>query len=247
MAYDLRSSILSVYQSSGIQGDEFAILAALTLGVKDYLSDEIVEAYSDSGAMHVLAVSGLHVGILMAMLNMIFSFFWKRKKLLVLKSIIILVFLWLFALITGLAPSVTRSALMFSFFILSKNSGKRPSSYNSLAAAAFIILLFNPNALFHVGFQLSFLAVISILLFQQKLYRTIDIKNKYLDYFWQLTTVSLAAQIGTTPISIFYFHQFPIYALLTNIIVIPAAAIILNAVILLLIANFYAPLAKIIA
>ncbi len=246
-AYKARNWILSVYQSSGIKGDEFAILAALTLGVKDYLSDDIVEAYSDSGAMHVLAVSGLHVGILMAMLNTIFSFFGKRNKPSIFQSIIIIFFLWLFALITGLAPSVTRSALMFSFFILGKNSGKKPSSYNSLAAAAFIILLFNPNALFHVGFQLSFLAVISILFFQQKFYRTIDIKNKYIDYLWQLTTVSIAAQIGTTPISIFYFHQFPIYALLTNLIVIPAAAIILHGVVLLLIASFYTPLAKIIA
>jgi competence protein ComEC len=246
-AYDARTWILSIYQSSGIKGDEFAILAALTIGVKDYLSDEIVEAYSDSGAMHVLAVSGLHVGILMAMLNMLFSFLGKRKKLRALQSIIVISFLWLFALITGLAPSVTRSALMFSFFVLGKNSGKKPSSYNSLAAAAFIILLFNPNALFHVGFQLSFLAVISILFFQQKIYRAFDIKNKYLDYFWQLTTVSIAAQIGTTPISIFYFHQFPVYALLTNIIVIPAAAIILYAVVFLLISSIYMPLAKIIA
>ncbi len=246
-AYDLRSSILSVYQSAGIKGDEFAILAALTLGVKDYLSDEIVEAYSDSGAMHVLAVSGLHVGILMAMLNMLFSFLGKKKKLLVLQSILVIFFLWLFALITGLAPSVTRSALMFSFFILGKNSKKKPSSYNSLAAAAFIILLFNPNALYNVGFQLSFLAVLSILFFQQKIYRAIDIKNKCLDYFWQLTTVSIAAQIGTTPISIFYFHQFPIYALLTNIIVIPAAALILHGAVLLLFVSYYAPLAKIIA
>jgi competence protein ComEC len=245
-AYHVRDWVLGIYQSSGISGDEFAILAALTLGVKDYLSDEIVEAYSDSGAMHVLAVSGLHVGIIAVMLNMLLFPLRKNRKLLAVQSAIIITFLWLFALITGLAPSVTRSALMFSFFIIGKNSGKKPSSYNSLAAAAFIILSVNPNALFNVGFQLSFLAVFSILFFQPKLYRLIDIKNKWLDKIWQLTSVSIAAQIGTTPISLFYFHQFPVYALLTNIIVIPAAVIIMYGTVALIISSFYAPLAKII-
>ena len=194
--------------------------------------------------MHVLAVSGLHVGILAVMLNMLLFPLRKNKKLRAVQSIIIIIVLWLFALITGLAPSVTRSALMFSFFIIGINSGKKPSSYNSLAAAAFIILVLNPNALFHVGFQLSFLAVFSILFFQPKLYRAIDIKNKLLDKIWQLTTVSIAAQIGTTPISIFYFHQFPIYALITNIIVIPAAVIIMYGTVILAFSSVYTPLAK---
>lgn len=245
-AYKVRNDVLTIYKNAGIKNDEFAILAALTLGVKDYLSDEIVEAYSDSGAMHVLAVSGLHVGILAAMLHILLLPLRKSKKLRLIQSILIIGFLWFFALITGLAPSVTRSALMFTFFIMGVNSGKKPSSYNSLAAAAFIILVVNPNALFHVGFQLSFLAVISILFFQPKIYRAVDIKNNWLDKIWQLTTVSIAAQIGTTPISIFYFHQFPIYALLTNIIVIPAAAIILYGTVLLIFSSFYLPLAKVI-
>ncbi|MDF1549495.1 MAG: ComEC/Rec2 family competence protein [Bacteroidales bacterium] len=244
LAYKLRKKALSVYQSTGISGDEFAILAALTLGVKDYLSDEIVEAYSDSGAMHVLAVSGLHVGIIMLVLNQLLFFMRKNKFLRVLQSILIILSLWTFAFITGLSPSVTRASLMMSFIILGKISRKKPSTYNSIAASAFIILLINPMALFNVGFQLSYLAVIAIIFFQPRIYRLLDIKNKWMDWVWKLTTVSIAAQIGTSAISIYYFHQFPLYALLTNLIAIPAAFVIMYGAIVLLISGYYLPLAK---
>jgi len=246
-AYSTRAKVLNIYRSSGINGDEFAILAALTLGVKDYLSDEIVEAYSDSGAMHVLAVSGLHVGIITMVLNILLFPLRKNKKLRIIHSFVIIISIWFFALITGLAPSVTRASIMFTFFILGQNSAKKPSSYNSLAASAFIILLIDPNSLFHVGFQLSFLAVMSILFFQPRIYRLFDIQNIWVDKIWQLTTVSIAAQIGTVPISIYYFHQFPLYALATNLIAIPAAFIIMSGTVLLLISNVYAPLAKLVA
>ncbi len=236
-AYNIRNKLLRIYEKAGIKGDEFAILSALTLGVKDYLSDDIVKNYSHSGAMHVLAVSGLHVGIITMMLNFLLSVFRKNPKLRIVHTIIVIAFLWIFAIITGLTPSVTRSALMFSFFIVGSNSGKKPNSLNSLAASAFILLSFNPNTLFYVGFQLSFLAVTSILLFQQSISKLLVINNFIGNQIWQLTSVSIAAQIGTTPISIYYFHQFPIYALLTNIIVIPAAMLIMYLTVLLLISS----------
>lgn len=245
-AYKTREKVLKIYKNSGIKGDEYAILAALTLGVKDYLSDEIIEAYSDSGAMHVLAVSGLHVGIITMVLNILLLPLRKSKRLLVLHSFIIIISIWFFALITGLAPSVTRAALMFTFFTIGNNSRRNPSSFNSLAASAFLILLFDPNALFNVGFQLSFLAVIAILFFQPRIYRLFDFKNKILDKAWALTAVSIAAQIGTTPVSIFYFHQFPVYALITNLIAIPAAFVIMCGTVVLLISQIYQPLSLLI-
>lgn len=247
MAYGLREKAMSVYKKSGISGDEFAILTALTLGVKDYLSDEIVESYSDSGAMHVLAVSGLHVGIIMLVVSRLLSFMNKRRYLLVLQSIIIIVLIWIFAMITGLAPSVSRASLMVTFILVGKISRKKPSIYNTIAASAFIILLMNPQALFQVGFQLSYIAVISIILFQPKIYRLLDVKNYWLDKIWQLTSVSFAAQIGTSAISIYYFHKFPVYALFTNIIAIPAAFLIMCGAILLILSSFNIAFAKIVA
>lgn len=243
-AYSVRNKILDIYKKAGISGDEFAILSALTLGVKDYLSDEIVKNYSHSGAMHVLAVSGLHVGILTIMLNFLLAGLIKNPKLRLIYTAIVIFVLWLFAIMTGLTPSVTRSALMFTFYVLSQNSGSRINTFNSLAASAFIILIINPNSLFHVGFQLSFLAVGSILLLQSKIYGLLTINNKIGDKIWQLSTVSIAAQIGTSPISIYYFHQFPIYALLSNIIVIPAAMIIMYLTVFLIVSSFLQPIAN---
>ncbi len=246
-SYNIRNEILTIYKKAGISGDEFAILSALTLGVKDYLSDDIVKNYSHSGAMHVLAVSGLHVGIITMMLNFLLSFFRKKAKLRIVHTVAVICFLWIFAIITGLTPSVTRSALMFSFFVVGSNSNRKPHSLNSLAASAFIILSFNPNALFYVGFQLSFLAVTSILLFQKPISKLLIINNFVGNEIWQLTSVSIAAQIGTTPISIYYFHQFPVYALLTNIIVIPAAMLIMYITVLLILVSFVSSYASYVA
>ena len=237
-AFKIRNNLLQVYKKNNISGDEFAILAALTLGVKDYLSNDIVESYSISGAMHILAVSGLHVGIIYLVLSNLFFFLRKKKSLIIIQSAIFIIIIWLFALITGLSPSVTRASTMLSFIIIGKASHRQPSTYNSLTASAFIILAINPFAITYVGFQLSYLAVIAIVFFQPKIYRLFEINNGIIDKIWQLTSVSIAAQIGTAVISIYYFHQFPVYFLLTNIIAIPAAFIILLLAIFLLLTNF---------
>jgi competence protein ComEC len=246
-AYSIREKMLGTYRATGLSGEEFGFLAALTLGVKDYLSDEIIEAYSDSGAMHVLAVSGLHVGIIFGVLNYLLFFLHRKKYLKILKAFLIIMSLWFFALITGLSPSVSRAATMISFVIIGKVSGKKPSTYNSVAASAFILLFINPQSLYNVGFQLSYLAVIAIIFFQQRIYGLWDPKNRFIDKIWELTSVSIAAQIGTTAISIYYFHQFPVYAFISNIFVIPAAFIIMILAIALLASSFMLPVAKIIA
>lgn len=236
-AYKLREKLLEIYNSKNISGDEFAILAALTLGVKDYLSPEIIQSYSTSGAMHILAVSGLHVGVIYLILNNMLFFMRKNKFLKFIQAIILIVFIWFFALITGLSPSVTRASIMLSFIIIGKASGRHPSVFNSIAISAFLILIIKPLALLHVGFQLSYAAVIAIVYFQPKIYRLLNPNNKILDKAWALTAVSIAAQIGTFPISVFYFHQFPTYFFITNLIAIPAAYIIIVLAVGLLIFN----------
>jgi competence protein ComEC len=234
-AYKLRQKLLDVYKANNITGNEFAILAALTLGVKDYLSPEILQNYATSGAMHILAVSGLHVGIIYLILYSLLFFMQKTQILRFLQAVILILFIWLFALITGLSPSVTRASIMLTFIIVGNASARRPSVYNSIAVSAFLILIVNPLAILQVGFQLSYLAVIAIVYFQPKIYRLLNPKNIILDKAWALTAVSIAAQIGTFPISLYYFHKFPVYFFITNLIAIPAAYFIISFAIALLV------------
>ncbi len=239
-AYKLRENLADVYKRYGIDNQQFAILQALTLGNKSEIEEETRKAFVASGAMHILAVSGLHVGIIFLMLNFFLKFLDKFKNDRFnygkyIKAFILIVFLWVFAFVSGLSPSVSRAALMFTFVIFGKTMQSRVNIYNSLAISAFILLLIDPYKITSVGFQLSYSAVIAIVHFQPKIIDLFVIKNKILYYVWSLTAVSIAAQIGTAPISLYYFHIFPNYFILTNILVIPlATAIIYSAAGLLL-------------
>jgi competence protein ComEC len=246
LSYKLRQRLLDVYLKYGISGEEFGLLAALTLGAVDYLNDDLIEAYSNSGAMHILSVSGLHVGIIMIVLNFLLFFMQKKPYLRIIQAIIIIASVWFFAILTGLSPSVNRASAMITLFILGKQSNKKPSPYNSVAASAFILLVFDPLLIFDVGFQLSYLAVISLIFFYQRIYNLYEPKYRIIDKIWGLTAVSIAAQIGTTILSVFYFHQFPTYALLSNLIVVPASFLIMVLSIALLFFSFIPALAEII-
>ncbi len=224
-AYRLRHSLLDIYRKYGISGKEYQILAALTLGYRQALSREVQQSFAHSGAMHILAVSGLHVGILFGVLLLILRPFAKgRFRWLALA--VILAVLWGFAVITGLSPSVRRSAFMFSLIAITLMIRRQTNIYNSLAASAFFMLLFFPTDLFSVGFWLSYLAVISIVSLYPLIYRLIYVPRPF-NKLWALLSVSIAAQIGTMPIGLYVFHQFPNYFLLTNLLAIPLAGIIL--------------------
>ena len=234
IADDCRNYLLSVYRKMGLSGNEFGMLAALTLGYKDALTPELRESFSTTGASHVLAVSGLHVGIIYAVLNWLLSLvFRKSKRNERLRSALIIVFLWFYAFITGLSPSVMRATVMFSFMALGGLLGRKSQTYNTIFLSAFVLLLYRPTLLFDVGFQLSYSAVLAIIYFQPRIVGLLYIKQRWLRWAWELTAVSLAAQIGTAPLSVYYFHQFPTYFLLSNFVVIPAATLILYTAILL--------------
>ncbi len=220
----MRNYIIAQYEKYGLSGDELGVATALTLGNKSYLSDEVRQSYSSSGGMHVLAVSGLHVGVFYIVISQIFGFL-KSKKYLWLKTMLIVGSIWFYAFLTGLSPSVTRAATMFSLFSLAAVTQRSRNSYNVLAASAFIALLFNPFALFQIGFQLSYAAVFSILFFFDKIHNLISPRNWILQKLWSLVAVSLSAQIGTIPFTLFYFQQFPTYFLLTNIVLIPLVSV----------------------
>lgn len=226
-AENVREKLLSIYRQQNLGKNEFEILSALTLGYKRGLDPETKRIFSAAGAMHVLAVSGLHVGIIFWLITLLFGILKKRKSGQVIFVILSISFLWSYALITGLSPSVTRAAAMFSIFVIGDNLNRKANTYNSLAASALFLLLFNPNNLFEVGFQLSYSAVFGIVFLQPKLSKLIQIKNKILNFFWTLLCVSAAAQISTFPLSVFYFNQFPSYFLISNLFIIPVVMVLI--------------------
>lgn len=219
-----RQWLISKLKDFGLNNDELAVTSALALGYQDSLSDDIRHAYSSSGAMHILAVSGLHVGIIYGIIVFILSFI-KSKKLTIVKVVVTLLLIWLYATLTGLSPSVCRAALMFTIIALGKLQKHKSGSLNAIAASAFILLLINPYNLTNIGFQLSYIAVIGIVLIYQPIYKMFEIKNKFIDKVWSLTAVSVAAQVATAPICLYYFHQFSNYFLLTNYLLIPISTV----------------------
>lgn len=228
IALQFRSKLISIYESFHLPTDEKAILSAITLGYKADLSPELKDRFSSSGASHVLAVSGLHVGILFMVTGFILAPFGRsNNRSRILKNVLIIVFLWIFAFITGLSPSVVRAVTMFSLSITARIINRDSSIFNSICVSAFIMLIYNPLYLFDVSFQLSYSAVISIIIFSPHLQSLFTLKNYFLKSLWGLITVSIAAQIGTFPFVLYYFHQFPHYFILTNIIIIPLAYLII--------------------
>lgn len=227
--FQMRKYLLGVIQNNLSDSTSMAVASALLVGHKDWLDKETLTAYASTGAMHVLAVSGLHVGIIYLVLQRLFNFLLLRfKRGQWISAGLQLAGIWLFALITGLSPSVIRAATMFTFVIIGTNLKRPVHVYNSIAASAFLLLAFNPYLLTEIGFLLSYAAVLSIVYFQPKFYRLVYIPNKALDWVWQITCVSIAAQLGTFVIGILFFHQFPTYFLFSNLIVIPAAIGILH-------------------
>jgi competence protein ComEC len=232
-AGSLRSKLINIFIENGIKGNQLAVASALVLGYKDEIDAQLKRAYSSSGAMHVLAVSGLHVGIIFLIVSKLFYFIENKKYVKYIKLFFLLGILWFYALITGLSPSVLRAATMFSFIAIAEATSRNTSFFNTLATSAFFLLLVNPFIIMEVGFQLSYLAVIGIVVFYPWFYAVFIFKNKIINYVWSITSVSLAAQLVTFPLSLLYFHQFPNYFLLSNLVVIPMATIILPAGLLL--------------
>mgnify|MGYP000851758028 CR=1 FL=1 len=226
-AYDLRNSLLRIYIQNNISGEEYAVASALILGYDDRIDKELINAYAGSGTLHILSVSGLHVGIIYLLINYLLFFIEKNKYGRSIKCLLILLTLWFYATLTGLSPSVLRSALMFSIIVIAQTTGRNTNIYNTLCFACFVLLMLNPFSIVDVGFQLSFLAVFGIVTIHPWLYEKYKPKNWFIQQLWMMTSVSLAAQIITFPLGIYYFHQFPNYFILANLIVIPLSTVVL--------------------
>lgn len=234
-AVGIRKWALSIFEHRLKDKDQLATACAMVLGYKNHLSDELYTSFSETGAVHVLAVSGLHVGIIC----MIFIFLFNRIKnesvvFKLLKLITLLSVVWIYALVTGASPAVLRAAVMFSFILIGRLWFKGANIYNILAFSALIILTYDPYLLFQLSFQFSYLALISIVFFQPYIERWYETKHWVTTKICQLTSVSIAAQILIFPISIFYFHQFPTYFILSGVAAVFLATFILGLGLLLL-------------
>ena len=240
MKYSLQVSAYCDQQLKQLVGrtQEYGIAAALLLGVKDRLDHEVLEAYSSAGLMHLLAVSGLHVGFIFILLAKIFGPVQKLPGGKWFFALLVIGILWFYAFVTGLSASVLRAVTMFSVVAAAKATERRTSIYNTLAVSAFVLLIANPFMVTSVGFQLSYLAVIGIVYIQPKIYGWLYVPNCIANYFWQLTSVSIAAQIATFPLALYYFHQFPNYFLLSNALVLPFAQLLLGLGVATLVFSF---------
>lgn len=226
-AYRIRESAREILDRHLAEARQRAVAYALLLGVRDTLDNELTHAYAAAGAMHVLAVSGLHVGIIYGLILLLLRPLTKTTKgkwILAISSVVVL---WVYAVITGLSPSVLRAVTMFSFIALARPLQHRTNIYNILAVSAFVLLAFDPFLIMSVGFQLSYMAVLGIVYLYPLLYYSWDAPGVPGDKVWQLTCVSIAAQAGTFVLGLLYFHQFPVYFLVSNLFVIPGATLIL--------------------
>ncbi len=231
-----RQKILDFYQTLKLSDNEYAILSALTLGYKDTLSNDLAESFRATGTAHILAVSGMHVGIIYFIILSFLAFIPRNSRYSWLKHVIVIFLLWSYAFIIGFPPSAVRACIMLTMFCISQMAGMRIYSLNTLFATAFLMLVWNPLWLFDLGFQLSFIAVLSMLFLLPQFSKWLRIENKYLRYIYNIFTVSLAAQIGTFPLCLYYFGTFPTYFFLTNLFIIPLVSIIIyNAVFILIV------------
>ncbi len=227
LIYGCRNNILSTL-TTYIPGDiEQGVAEALLIGYRNDLDKDLQQSYANTGIVHILAISGMHLGMIMWALQYLLFFLDKNKTLRIVKSIIILSILWIFSLMTGASGSVMRACVMFSFIQIATFTQFQTSIFNTMSFSAFFLLAFNPFTLTDAGFQLSYLAVIGIVLLQRFFMSWLYFQNWPLQKIWELMAVSMAAQVAAFPICLYYFHQFPNYFLLANLAAIPLSTLIL--------------------
>lgn len=222
LAKDIQLQCVEVYRRFLSEADDvFSVSTALVFGYRSDVSEEVIRDFAATGAMHVLSVSGLHMGMLSMMLVFILGYILPQKRHTRYRGAVVFVAIWLFTLVSGCSAAVLRSAVMFTLLMISKVVEGRKNSYNVLAASAFLLLVYDPFLIYDVGFQLSYLALLGIMLWQRPIYASIIVPTWLGDKIWNLTSVSIAAQLGTLPLGLLYFNQFPTYFWLSGLVVVP--------------------------
>ena len=233
-----RRKLLAIIKRHIPGQSENSLLEALMIGYTDDLDRSLIQSYSNTGVVHIIAISGLHLALIYQILQLLLKRIKGQKSGKWLKLIILLSSLWVFSLLTGASPSVVRSAVMFSVILLAGSLSREATAYNSLASSAFLLLCYDPLWLWDTGFQLSYAAVLSLIIFLKPIQGLFTLKNRLLAGLWNSASVSVAAQILTTPVSVYYFHRFPNYFLLSNLLAVPLSSCILTGGMLLCIFSF---------
>src|SRR5688500_10262698 len=241
--FETRHEVISILRRFIPGEKEQGLAEALLIGYKDDLDKNLVQSYSNTGVVHIIPISGLHLGLIYWLLLLLTRPIRKKKNLTWLRFLIIISSLWIFSLLAGGGPSVLRSAVMFSCIAFGEVLNKKGSIYNTLALSAFLLLAWNPFWLLDVGFQLSYTAVLSIVIFFKPIYNWFYFENKAIDWLWKLNALTLAAQILTLPISIYHFHQFPVLFLFANLLAVPLSSLIVIGEILLIASSLITPVA----
>lgn len=227
LAYRARQKLLESLNNGCLDKQSYAVAAALLLGYKDELDPDLRSAYSAAGAMHILCVSGLHVGVIFIVLSTMLGVLGRSKFSVILRSVFILITIWFYAFLTGLSPSVLRASCMISLIVVAGSLNRFVNIYNVLASSAFVLLMLDTYILFSVGFQLSYLAVIGIVSIYKHLNNIFSVNFFLFDKMWSICAVSMAAQLATFPLAVYYFHQFPNLFLITNLMVIPLSSLVI--------------------
>ncbi|WP_254070877.1 ComEC/Rec2 family competence protein [Pedobacter sp. L105] len=238
-ALKLRQQQTEVYRKLIKNDAAFAVASALILGYRAELDAETLSAYSSTGTIHALSVSGMHVGIVYLVLQAALSWMNRKRMLKVAKLLLLLVTIWFYTLLTGYSASVLRSAIMLSLFIIAKHMGKNAGGDHVLYISAFCLLLYDPFLLWDAGFQLSYMAVLGLIWLEPKIRTLMSFKWRWLQKLWSLIAVSIAAQILTFPLSSYYFHQFPVYFILSNLFITLPVAILMYSGLAILLFHLY--------
>jgi competence protein ComEC len=227
LAFRMQGQLLRAYQKIGLNNTLYSVLSALTLGYKNDLETHTKQVFSQAGVMHVMALSGFNVAVIALAMGYLLVFSDRYRAGRIFKTMVIILVIWLFAFVTGLSPSVTRAAVMISFVMTGKLIHRQINTYNILFASAFLLMAISPGLIFDISFQLSFAAVMGIIIYQPVIYRLVVFKHTISDKIWEIFAVSCAAQLSTLPLTLYYFHQFPVYFWLTNLYVVPLVSVII--------------------
>ncbi|MEP7170593.1 MAG: ComEC/Rec2 family competence protein, partial [Bacteroidota bacterium] len=233
-SFDLRDRLVEIFKTKIHHEQEYGVASALVLGYEDNIDAELINAYSSAGALHVLSVSGMHVAIIFFVFNWMLSWMDKNKWLRHLKFFVLLLFIWFYAMLTGFSPAVLRSAVMISVVIIGNWSNRNTNIFNTLIASVFGLLVYNPYLITEVGFQLSYLAVFGICYLYPMIAGWLEPSTWLGHQVWQITAVSISAQLMTFPLGFLYFHQFPNMFFISNLVVIPLSTVIIYLCIALL-------------
>lgn len=230
----IKAKVVSVLRSCHLSQQAFSICTALLVGYDDEIDKDVMQSFSHSGTLHILSVSGMHTGLLYGLIIAVFLFFDKHDRHKKTKCLVVIVSLLLFVVITGFSPSVLRAALMLTLVIVGKTFYKQGNAYNTLLVSAFVLLLYNPYLIVDAGFLLSYFAVFGIMYLYPIIHRQYVFTNSIIQWFWNLILMSVAATVFTLPISLYFFHQFPVWFAFSNLIIIPISICLMAATALLL-------------